>query len=302
MSLKECVFKIIEMFLRFIFFLSFASAFAQTPTILCEEKWDNGTSKCGPVYYSGADLLSDNMYICRKFDIGRLDSLVYDLGNTNYQELDSLVLEMDFYTTSTAIPPIYDTLSNGFENKWGIDSFYSYIDFSAKIRVLCKWKVEFEGEMRMLKSGRLGLRLPASKLKKTNTIMRYSLIREYGFLEIFNAITFRTKYINCPSGQTERQLYNCMCDNTSDPSKCKLFYNAPTAPFSFNLTIDNFVAVGYKSGVITSIEQQNDGLTNTKQVIARYDMMGRSVETNSPYSGVLILVFSDGSRQKVFVQ
>ena len=290
------------MFLRFIFFLSIVSAFAQTAIPLCEEKWDNGTSKCGPVFYSGADLLSDNMYISRKFDVGRLDSLVYDLGNTNYQELDSLVLELDFYTTSTAIPPFYDTLSNGFENKWGIDSYLNYIDFSGKIKVLCKWKVEFEGEMKILKSGRLGLTLPASKLKKANTIMRYSLVREYGFLELYNAITFRTKYINCPSGQTERQLYNCMCDNTPDPPKCKLYYNAPTAPFSFNLTIDNFIATGYKSGIITSIEQQNDGLINTKQVLARYDVMGCQIEENATYSGVLILVFDDGTRQKVFVQ
>ena len=168
--------------------------------------------------------------------------------------------------------------------------------------MLCKWKVEFEGEMKILKSGRLGLTLPASKLKKANTIMRYSLVREYGFLELYNAITFRTKYINCPSGQTERQLYNCMCDNTPDPPKCKLYYNAPTAPFSFNLTIDNFIATGYKSGIITSIEQQNDGLINTKQVLARYDVMGCQIEENATYSGVLILVFADGTRQKVFVQ
>lgn len=290
------------MFLRFLFFLSVASAFAQTPTTLCEEKWDNGTSKCGPVYYSGADLQSDNMYISRKFDVGRLDSLVYDLGTVNYQDLDSVVIEMDFYTSSTAIPPFYDTLSNGFENKMGIDSYYGYNEFSGKAKILCNWKVLFEGKMKLLSTGRLGLTLPSSKLNKQNTIMRYSLVREFVFLEVYNSKTYNTKYYNCPIGQTERQLHNCMCDNTPDPPKCKLAYYAPTAPYSFNLTIDNFVATGYKSDVIASVEQQNDGLVNTKQVVAKYDVMGRQIEETIGYSGVLILVFSDGTRQKVYVQ
>ena len=103
------------MFLKFLFFFSFASVFAQNTITLCEEKWDNGTSKCGPVFYSGADLLSDNLYVGRRFDITRMDSLVYDLGSLFYQEFDSLVLEMDFNTTGSALTPYYDTLSNGFE-------------------------------------------------------------------------------------------------------------------------------------------------------------------------------------------
>jgi len=55
-------------------------------------------------------------------------------------------------------------------------------------------------------------------------------------------------------------------------------------------------------GKITSIEQQNDGHTNTKQVVGRYDLMGRQIENDTVYSGVLILVFTDGTRQKVFEQ
>lgn len=52
--------------------------------------------ECGSVFYCGADLLSDNLYVGRRFDIARMDSLVYDLGILYNQDLDSLVMEMDF--------------------------------------------------------------------------------------------------------------------------------------------------------------------------------------------------------------
>ena len=290
------------MFLRFLFFFSFASVFAQNPVTLCEEKWDNGTTKCGPVFYSGADLLSDNLYVSRRFDIARVDSLVYDLGNLNYQDLDSLVLEMDFNATSIAMTPYYDTLSNGFQLDQEIGSVFYYKNFSANTNISCRWNVKFTGQIRLLKNGRLSVTFSSGQLGKKLTFMYFSLDRTFGLMKLYDADKFRTTYISCPNGKTERQLYNCFCEKTLDPASCKLAFFTPSGPYSYNLTMDNFVSTGYKSGTITSIGEQNDGQIATKQVIARYDLMGRLIEENATNAGVLILVFSDGTRQKVFVE
>ena len=290
------------MFLKFLFFFSFASVFAQNTITLCEEKWDNGTSKCGPIFYSGADLLSDNMYVGRRFETARKDSLVYDLGSLSYQDLDSLVLEMDFNATSIAMSPYYDTLSNGFQLDQEINSEFHYYNLTANTNVSCRWNVKFPGRLRLLKKGRLNVSFPARQLGQKLIVMYFSLDRTFGLMKLFDSDKLRTTYISCPNGKTERQLFNCMCDKTSDPASCRLAYFTPSAPYSFNLTIDNFVAVGYKSGTITSIEQQNDEIVNTKQAIARYDLMGRQIEESATYSGVLILVFADGTRQKLFVE
>lgn len=299
------------MFLRFVFFFSFVSSFAQTPITLCEEKWDNGISKCGPVFYSGADLLSDNLYVNRRYDVARKDSLVYDLGSVNYLELDSLVLEMDIAVVTNAMTLELDTIGNVISKEHLIPSRPAYFPtigvtyYQGDADVLCKWQVKFHGRLKFLNSERIRITLPADSLKKVNNLTHFTLNRTHSFMKYnstTNNVTMPTKFVTCPSGQTERQLYNCMCDQTTDPPKCKLAYFTTTAPFSINLTIDNFVAMGYKSGVLTSVEQQNNGLANTKQVVARYDVMGREIEENITYSGILILVYSDGTRQKVFVQ
>ncbi len=299
------------MFLRILFLLFFASVFAQNPVTLCKEKWDNGTSECGPVFYSGADLLSDNLYVNRRYDIARTDSLVYDLSKVNYQELDSLVVEMDIAVVTDAMTPLLDTIDNVIAKEFLIPSRPSYSPmigvtyYQGDADVLCKWQVKFHGRLKFLNSERIRITLPADSLKKVNNLIHFTLNRTHSFMKYnstTNNITMQTKFVTCPSGQTERQLYNCMCDQTPEPPKCKLAFFTTTAPFSINLTIDNFVATGYKSGIITSMEQQNDGLVNKKQIVARYDLMGRKIEESATHSGVLILVFSDGTRQKVFVE
>lgn len=91
------------------------------------------------------------------------------------------------------------------------------------------------------------------------------------------------------------------CSTTSNPSDCLTKVTTDLGPTNIiNFTIDNFKAYGIKK-VVTGLEEEIK-FSNTRTLIGIYNSLGQKLDADQTHEGLVIKMYSDGTKEKVIVK
>jgi len=97
------------------------------------------------------------------------------------------------------------------------------------------------------------------------------------------------------------KIKQAFCATTSNPTDCltKVNISAPPMP-PIRFEIDNFKAYGIKK-VVTGLEEEIKPL-NTRTLVGMYNSLGQKLDADQMQEGLVIKMYSDGTKEKVVVK
>ena len=97
------------------------------------------------------------------------------------------------------------------------------------------------------------------------------------------------------------RIKQAFCATTGNPTDClaKVIVNS-TPPFPTQLEIDNFKAYGIKK-IVTGLEDEITP-SNTRTLVGMYNSLGQKLDADQIHEGLVIRMYSDGTKEKVVMK
>jgi hypothetical protein len=296
-----------------ILFLTASMAQAQT-TLLCEDDFTTRSNfdGCNISKIRGTPLQRLNnvlQYQHNGFYQNNIGSINVSF-NKNLSEYDTVKLEMDF----SIMGPNYFN-SNQFQIQNSPNPIqFNYTDVSNNKSYTGSMyenpKPVFTIMLPGISNTYTSNKLITKVLKPTGssidfmTLMAFPPIHEFstsswGPLNPMIAGTYEFDIYQDPTFFTK--IKQAFCASTGNPTDCQTKVNVfapPMPPIRFE--IDNFKAYGIKK-VITGLEEEIK-LLNTRSLVGMYNSLGQKLNVDQMHEGLVIKMYSDGTKEKVVMK
>ena len=298
-----------------ILFLTAVMAQAQT-TLLCEDDFDNANIEgCAFSTKDRPNFIRQNKILeyYPNFSLSYLPNSFNIKSSTPFDIYDTLRLEMNFYYP-------FGTYNNGsFETR--VIPMFIQINYTDPIS-----KKTFSGttsefgilyrKLRMPKNAIPSFNPTNSKLvvkipQPTSAIVEFAIqdpaVNEHSFDTASwgkinpvikgNFVTDINSDLNFVT-----LIKSSFCSTTTNPSHCiaNAYINGIITQYEVKFQIDNFKAYGIKK-VVTGLEDEITPL-NTRTLVGMYNSFGQKLDSDQIHEGLVIKMYSDGTKEKVVMK